>query len=124
MGYVIAAILVLLVVAGFVTFLVMNSMRRGSSRGAQRGGPPGIGPDHTPLGDTAEHAGSQTESGHTAGDPEDAARGFDPAADPATDAPPGDTRPDSERLANRPRWRFFKRGVCAARGRGIDTGVA
>jgi hypothetical protein len=103
MGYVIAAILVLLIVAGFVTFVVMNSMRKGSSRSSQRGGPPGIGPDETPLGDTAEHAGSQTESGHTADDPEDAARGFDPAQGQAAGEPARDTRPDSERLANRPR---------------------
>src|SRR3954447_23796801 len=103
MGYVIAAILVLLVVAGFVTFVVMNSMRKGSSRSSQRGGPPGIGPDHTPLGDTAEHAGSQTESGHTADDPEATSRGYDPAERPAAEERAGDTRPDSERLANRPR---------------------
>jgi hypothetical protein len=103
MGYVIAAVLVLLIVAGFVTFVVLNSMRKGS-RG---GGPPGIEPDHTPLGDTAEHAGSQTSGGHTADDPETAARGVDPAtSETAADEPAGGGDrpvPDSERLANRPR---------------------
>jgi hypothetical protein len=70
MKYVIPLIIVLLLVAGFVTFLVMNATRRG--RSASRGtepeeAPPGIGQDSTPLGDTDEHAGSQTESGRTVG---------------------------------------------------------
>jgi hypothetical protein len=129
MGYVIAAIIVLLLVAGFVTFLVMNSMRKGAGRrsadrsAAQsgQGGPPGIGSDPTPLGDTSEHAGEQSAAGETVGDPEHRDRevGVDPAQPsrpedrqlrdagaetargPASGTP--DTRPESERLANRPR---------------------
>jgi hypothetical protein len=127
MGYVLAAILVLLIVAGFVTFLVMNSMRKGAGRRSgdpsapqsERSGPPGIGEDPTPLGDTSEHAGEQSESGHTRDDPE-ADRGVDPTgapADgggaPARPARPEDRQlrdagadtgagPDSERLADRP----------------------
>jgi hypothetical protein len=109
MGYVIAAIIVLLIVAGFVTFLVMNSMRKGST--VAPGGSPGIGRDETPLGDTTEHAGRQTPSGTVAEDAERNAgqeSGLDPAARPedrqlgdagATRAP----QPDSERLADRPR---------------------
>jgi hypothetical protein len=91
MGYVLAGILVLLIVSGFVTFLVMNSMRKGAA-GERGGGPPGIGPDPTPLGDTSEHADEQ---------------GFDPAAAPdrPEDRQRGDagTQPESERLADRPR---------------------
>jgi hypothetical protein len=76
MGYVVAAILVLLIVAGFITFLVMNSMRKGAGRGSgdpsvdesARGGPPGIGEDPTPLGDTSQHAGDQSEGGATEGE--------------------------------------------------------
>jgi hypothetical protein len=111
MGYVIAAIIVLLVVAGFVTFLVMNSMRKGNPV-APDGGTPGIGGDETPLGDTTEHAGRQTAGGATAEDPERNAgeTGVDPAAAPrpedrqlrdagASRAP----QPASERLADRPR---------------------
>jgi hypothetical protein len=128
MGYVIAGIIVLLLVAGFITFLVMNSMRKGSSA-ARDDGPAGIGPDPTPLGDTTEHAGQQSERGTTAEDPErnpGEDRGVDPAgqeraqepgegperpgrpedrqltdagADTGTSAP----QPESERLANRPR---------------------
>ena len=68
MSYVIPLLIVVLLVAGFVTFLVINATRRG--RGAGRGGTPGTGEDATPLGDTAEHAGRQGESGRTAGRPD------------------------------------------------------
>jgi hypothetical protein len=115
MGYVIAGIVVLLLVAGFVTFMVMNSMRKGGPAARDASGP-GIGGDPTPLGDTTEHAGTQTGRGTTAEDPErnpgedDAAQGFDPARP----AKPEDrqlrdagadrgSQPESERLADRPR---------------------
>jgi hypothetical protein len=72
MGYVIAAIVLLLLVAGFVTFLVLNSMRKGSAKAEEGGqsGSPGVGQDATPLGDTTEHAGTHAETGETAEDPE------------------------------------------------------
>jgi hypothetical protein len=109
MGYVIAAIVVLLIVAVFVTFLVMNSMRKGAGSGSQdqsadeseRGGPPGIGEDPTPLGDTTEHAGEQSEQGMTADDPESAARGHDPAGDappPGGEGPEQPARPEDRQL--------------------------
>jgi hypothetical protein len=114
MGYVIAGILVLLLVAGFITFLVMNSMRKSGPAARDTGGP-GIGEDPTPLGDTTEHAGQQTDRGTTAEDPErnpgedDAGQGFDPERP----AKPEDRQlrdagassgpqPESERLADRP----------------------
>jgi hypothetical protein len=71
MGYVIAAILVILVVAGLVTFLVTSSTRKSNLSDA---GDPGadqssigiIGSDReTPLGDTREHA----DPDGVAGDP-------------------------------------------------------
>ena len=101
MGYVIAAIVVLLIVAGFVTFLVMNSMSKGPGRQSpdasadqsERGGPPGVGQDETPLGDTTEHAGSQSESGTTADDPEGAGRGVDPGGGDAPEGGEGPQRP-------------------------------
>jgi hypothetical protein len=114
MEYVIPAVLVLLLIAGFVTFLVLNATKKsGPVADRPDEGPPGIGPDEeTPLGDTTEHAGRQTEEGATARDPE---RGRFERADP--DAParvgrPGegegrerlefeDERPRSERLGNR-----------------------
>ena len=95
MGYVIAGILVLLLVAGFVTFVVLNSMRKRSAK-SDHAGPPGIGPDPTPLGDTAEHA-----------DENDATRGYDPErAEGRQNGNAGaqtDRQPESERLADRPR---------------------
>jgi hypothetical protein len=45
MGYVIAAILVVLIVGGFVLFLVTNAAKKSN-----------LSPDPTPLGDTTEHA--------------------------------------------------------------------
>ena len=110
MGYVIAGILVLLLVAGFVTFIVLNSMRKGTAR-SDHSGPAGIGPDPTPLGDTSEHAGEQTTGGATASDAERNAgeSGYDPSA-PAQrpeDRQRGNAgaspQPESERLADRPR---------------------
>jgi hypothetical protein len=126
MGYVIAGILVLLIVAGFVTFLVMNTMRKDrdastddpTARQGERAGTPGIGEDPTPLGDTTEHAGEQSAGGVTESDPEAAERGVDPAgeAEPAAgEGPERPARPEdrqlrdsgassaSERLADRPR---------------------
>jgi hypothetical protein len=110
MGYVIAAVLVMLLVAAFVTFFVINatkkSGRAGPSDPGAEGSPPGIAaPDESPLGDTAEHAGEHRE-GATAEDPERNAgerdRGDDDrprVGDPGPEA----TQPESERLANRER---------------------
>jgi hypothetical protein len=102
MGYVIAVVIVLLLVAGFVTFFVFNATRRGgpaapSDPGAE-GNPAGIAaPDEAPLGDTTQHAGEQRE-GETVNDPEHEA---------GREAGPGERRsgppPESEQLANRPR---------------------
>lgn len=68
MGYVIAAVIVILLIAGFVTFLVMNAADKSDPNAAAEDGPPGIGADAgTPLGDTSEHAGEQTAEGTTVG---------------------------------------------------------
>jgi hypothetical protein len=62
MGYVIAAILVVLVVAGLVTFLVTSSTRKSNvsdarDPGADQNSLGIIGSDgETPVGDTPEHA--------------------------------------------------------------------
>jgi hypothetical protein len=73
MGYVIAGVLVLLIITGFITFLVTNSMKKNDLSDA---GDPGadqnplgiIGSDEdSPLGDTTEHAGEQNEHGETIG---------------------------------------------------------
>jgi|SRR5215213_8068296 hypothetical protein len=117
MGYVIAGILVLLIVAGFITFLVMNSMRKSGPAARGDAGAPGIGEDATPLGDTTEHAGRQTSRGTTSDDAErnagedTAEQGHDPSRPARPEdrqlrdagADSGAPQPQSERLADRPR---------------------
>jgi hypothetical protein len=113
MEYVIPAVLVVLLVGGFVTFLVLNATRKsGPVADRDDEGAPGIGRDPTPLGDTTEHAGEQSESGATRDDPE---QGADRRTEPdraAHRASPGEgegeerlefdgERPASERLADR-----------------------
>jgi hypothetical protein len=106
MGYVIAAIIVLLLVAGFITFFVMNAARR--SGGAEpkdpgnEGTPAGIAaPDESPLGDTTQHAGepdgSQTGSSERSENTPHTERPR--VGDPGPEA----SQPESEKLANRPR---------------------
>jgi hypothetical protein len=68
MEYVIPAVLVLILIGGFVTFLVLNATKKsGPVADADDEGAPGMGADDTPLGDTTEHAGEQTGHGTTAG---------------------------------------------------------
>ena len=108
MGYVIAAVVVVVVVAGFVTFLVLNSTRKGGPN-PRGGGPPGVGPDEgTPLGDTDQHAGRQTREGETVEAPETGRgeRGGTAGGEGGLggEAEGGrDVTPESERMANRPR---------------------
>jgi hypothetical protein len=134
MAYVIAAIVVVLIVTGFVTFLVTNATKKsGPVADRPDEGPPGIGTDETPLGDTSQHAGHQTDEGTTVGgqDAEESGGTGEPVEpglggnsggserreDPeaaAHRARPGEAegeqriefdphRPDSERLADRDR---------------------
>jgi hypothetical protein len=108
MGYVIAGILVVLIVAAGIAFFMRSAMNR-------KGQATIAAPDEgTPLGDTAEHAGEHSEEGRTVSDPEGRSRD-----DGTTDPNPGvggrgqggvggegegsRPGPDSERLANRPR---------------------
>jgi hypothetical protein len=76
--YVIVAVVLVLVIASFVTFMVLNTTnRRGAA--AREPAPPGIGADEeTPLGDTPEHTDERTGSArivgrHETDDPDDAA---------------------------------------------------
>jgi hypothetical protein len=73
MGYVIAAVIVVLLIGGFVFMLVTNATRKSNVSDAEDPGadqnPLGIvgSDDDTPAGDTSQHAGEQTESGETVG---------------------------------------------------------
>ena len=107
MGYVIAGILVVLIVAAAIAFFVTSATRR-------KGQASIAAPDSTPLGDTEEHAGEQSREGETVADPE-AGRGMDPAETTRGVGGPGEggvggeaegsrpVTPESERLANRER---------------------
>jgi hypothetical protein len=74
MEYVIPAVLVMILVGGLVTFLVINATKKSGPVADSDEGAPGIGQDDTPLGDTSEHAGEQSEHGTTVDDPESGAR--------------------------------------------------
>jgi hypothetical protein len=71
MGYAVAGILVILIVGGFVFFLITNAMRKSNVSDADDPGaeqnPLGIigSDDGTPAGDTTQHAGEQNEQGET-----------------------------------------------------------
>ena len=124
MGYVIAGILVVLIVAAGITFFTLRATRaRRGEAAADRTygeGTPGseaaiAAPDsNTPLGDTDQHAGEQNREGETVADPE-AGRGVDPPESSPGVGGPGEggvggegegsrpVTPESERLANRER---------------------
>ena len=85
MGYVIAAIIVLLLVAGFVTFFAFNASRRSGTAepgepGAE-GTPPGIvAPDESEAGDTTQHS-EATEGAEVDAEGIDRPRVGDPGAE-------------------------------------------
>jgi len=95
MGYAIAAIILILAIAAFVTFLVLNATKKSGPAADGDDDSPGIGRDETPLGDTTEHAGEQSSEGVTIGDPEHGGRGGPDAA--AHRARPGEAE-GGERL--------------------------
>ena len=111
MEYLIPIILVLLLVSGVVTFFVLNATKQSKPSEAEGSGDNDpktmAASDASPLGDTTEHAGEQSEEGQTVKDPEDerAASGTGGSAS-GIDGGAGergtgeDTRPESERLAN------------------------
>jgi len=81
MGYVIAGVLVILIIAGFIAFLVMNSMGKSDTSdahdpGADQNPLSMVGSDDsTPLGDTSQHAGRQNSEGRTTGEQDADAHG-------------------------------------------------
>ena len=105
MGYVIAAVLVLLIVAAGVTFFVLRSTRTGQEASIAEPDP------NTPLGDTDQHAGEQTAEGETVdGHQEGGSPGTHGSRPPAGSGGVGGEAeggravvPESERLGDRPR---------------------
>jgi hypothetical protein len=75
MGYVAAGILVLLLLGGFITFLVMQATRRSSPATESSG--PAIGSDpNSAFGDTEQHSDDHPDA---AGSPDPAGRADPPA---------------------------------------------
>jgi hypothetical protein len=105
MGYVIAAVLVLLIVAAGVTFFVLRSTRTGQEASIAEPDP------NTPLGDTDQHSGRQTREGETVdGHQEGGAPAVQGSRPPAASGGVGGEAeggrpvvPESERLGDRPR---------------------
>src|SRR5215207_11582555 len=101
MGYVIAAIVVLLLVAGFITFFVMNAARRSGGAGPKdpgaEGTPAGIAaPDESPLGDTTQHAGEPDGATGSGEQSETTPHTERPrVGDPGAEAKAPDTAPES-----------------------------
>jgi hypothetical protein len=101
MEYVIPVVILVLIVAGFVTFMVLNATKKSGPVADRRDeGAPGIGPDDTPLGDTTQHAGTQTTEGTTVGGQDGSGQARDPA-DAAHLARPGEGE-GAERLRFEP----------------------
>ena len=108
MEYLIPIMLVLLLVAGAVTFLVMNATRKSKPSEAESGGDSDpktmAATDSSPLGDTTEHAGDQSQEGETVRAPEgegERERSASGGESGGAEKRSGDTRPESERLADR-----------------------
>ena len=112
MEYLIPIMVVLVLVSGAVTFLVLNATRKSKPSEAQNSEDSDpktmAASDPSPLGDTTEHAGDQSQEGETVEGPEGEGEGGSRAgaraastAAPASAGSETDTRPDSERLANR-----------------------
>ncbi len=110
MEYLIPLMLVLLLVGGVVTFMVLNATKQSKPSEAQDSedsDPKSMAAtDPSPLGDTTEHAGSQSDQGHTVEDPESGSAGERGGSAQGVDGGAGhadtreDTRPESERVAN------------------------
>ena len=67
MSYLVIGIFLLLIVGGFVTFLVLNATKRSNPAATDDNAAPGIGADdESPLGDTPEHAADDA-GGHAQG---------------------------------------------------------
>ncbi len=78
MEYLIPAIILLLLVGGFITFMVMQATKRSAHATATDSddAAPGQGADESPLGDTTQHAGQQPgQQGYTEGGQDADAKG-------------------------------------------------
>jgi hypothetical protein len=120
MSYVVIAILFLLVLGAGVTILVMANTKESAPAAAQdedATATPFSGPDHTPLGDTAQHAGSQDEEGRTVTQSDASERGGTGAPTSGPHAAGRATRGEAEE----PAGGRFKRDPIGGEGEGEQT---
>ena len=111
MEYLIPIMVVLVLVSGAVTFLVLNATRKSKpseAANSEDSDPKTLAAsDPSPLGDTTEHAGDQSQEGETVEGPEGEGEGKGGGSASGIDGGAGsaergtDTRPESERLADR-----------------------
>ena len=106
MEYLIPIMVVLVLVSGAVTFLVLNATRKSKpseAHNSEDSDPKTMAAsDPSPLGDTTEHAGDTSQEGHTVRGPEgEGEKGASEGDDGGDEERPPDTRPESERLADR-----------------------
>ena len=111
MEYLIPIMVVLVLVSAAVTFLVLNATRKSKPSEAENSEDSDpktmAASDPSPLGDTTEHAGDQSQEGHTVRGPEGEGEGQGGGSASGIDGGAGgagsetDTRPESERLADR-----------------------
>jgi hypothetical protein len=78
MGYVIPLILVVVLVGGFLVYLVLNATRKSGPAATGDAGEPGVGADPSPLGDTTEHSDQKATEGTPVGPPSASAEPPDP----------------------------------------------
>ena len=109
MEYLIPIILVLLLVSGVVTFMVLNATKQSKPSEADNSDDSDpktmAASDDSPLGDTTEHSGEQSQAGETVRGPEGEGQSEGEASASGDDSDGGEerpeARPESERLANR-----------------------
>ncbi len=112
MEYLIPIVLVLLLVSGFVAFMVLNATKQSKPSEAENSEDSDpktmAASDPSPLGDTTEHAGEQSSQGETVEAPEgegESGGGSGPThggSSTGSAETPGAPRPRSEELADRP----------------------
>src|SRR3954452_3178480 len=117
MAYVVIGILFLLVLGAGITILVMANTKEpapatGDDKNANA--TPFSGPDHTPVGDTAQHAGQQNEEGETVTPSDASERGGTGAPTSGPHAAGHSTRGD----ADEPEGGRFKRDPIGGEGEG------
>src|SRR4051812_5648586 len=119
MAYVVIGILFLLVLGAGITILVMANTKESAPTAGDdetANATPFSGPDHTPVGDTAQHAGQQDEHGQTVTPTDADERGGTGAPTSGPHAAGRSTRGEAEEPEGR-----FKRDPIGGEGEGTTA---